>query len=396
MKKSIIPTIFLMFVLLGLIACSRSERKEATDHTEAKPAAREAAEGAGSILKIEESMLRDLRIITARVEQHSAGETTAMIGELTVNENAYAEVGSPIASKVVSVTASPGQSVKIGQVVAILQSPEVGKARSEMLTAQARLDLARRVLERKRRLGAERIVAQRDIQEAEANQASAEAELRAARGTLESLGVDQSETLATESPRFSLRSPISGTVIERNAVQGRMAEPAQPLFRIGDLSHLWLTVHAFEGDAVRVRLGTAARVTFLALPGQTFTGKVSLVGKQVDLETRTIPVRVEIANKGGLLRPGMSATAFLKMGNESGTILAVPVASLQRVGERWIVFIPRSEDSFETREVGRGRDLGSEVEILSGLKAGETVVVDGSFLLKAQAERTRGGGEDHD
>ena len=396
MKKSSILTTFLMFVLLGLIACSRSERKEAADHTEAKPAAREAAEGAGSILKIEESMLRDLRITTARVEKQSADETTAMIGELTVNENAYAELGSPIASKVVSVTASPGQFVKIGQVVAILQSPEVGKARSEMLTAQARLDLARRVLERKRRLGAERIVAQRDIQEAEANQAAAEAELRAARGTLESLGVDQSETLATESPRFSLRSPISGTVIERNAVQGRMAEPAQPLFRIGDLSHLWLTVHAFERDAVRVRVGTAARVTFLALPGQTFTGKVSLVGKQVDLETRTIPVRVEIANKGGLLRPGMSATAFLKVGNESGTILAVPAASLQRVGERWIVFVPRSEDSFETREVGRGRDLGSEVEILSGLKAGETVVVDGSFLLKAQAERTRGGGEDHD
>jgi len=281
-------------------------------------------------------------------------------------------------------------------VVAILQSPEVGKARSEMLTAQARLDLARRVLERKRRLGAERIVAQRDIQEAEANQASAEAELRAAKGTLESLGVDQSETLATESPRFSLRSPISGTVIERNAVQGRMAEPAQPLFRIGDLSHLWLTVHAFERDAVRVRPGTTGRVTFLALPGQTFTGKVSLVGKQVDPETRTIPIRLEIANKGGLLRPGMSATALLKVGNESGTIFAVPAASLQRVGERWIVFVPRSEDSFETREVGRGRDLGSEVEILSGLKAGETVVVDGSFLLKAQAERTRGEGEDHD
>jgi membrane fusion protein, heavy metal efflux system len=398
MNKSSLLVIFSTLLLIVVTACSRSEqKKEAAEPTEAKPAAKEAVEREQqSILKIDESMLRDLRITTARVEQRPASEAAGMIGELSVNENAYAELGSPIACRIVSVTAALGQFVKAGQVLAVLESPEVGRARSELLTAQARLELAQRVLERKRGLSAERIVAQRDVQEAEANQLSAEAELRAATGTLQSLGVGQSDALATESPRFSLRSPIAGTLIERNAVQGRMVEPSQPLFRIGDLSHLWLTVHAFERDAVRVRPGTIARVTFLALPGKAFTGKVILIGRQVDLDSRTIPVRIEIANKDGVLRPGMSANAFLKVGNEMGTLLAVPAASLQRVGERWVLFIPRSEDTFEIREVGRGRDLGSEVEVLSGLKAGETVVVDGSFLLKAQAEHKRGGGEDHD
>jgi len=107
-------------------------------------------------------------------------------------------------------------------------------------------------------------------------------------------------------------------------------------------------------------------------------------------------VRIEVDNREGTLRPGMSATAWLTVGQGTGKILAVPSASLQRIQERWIVFIPRGESQFEMREVGRGRDLGGEGEILSGLKAGETVVVDGAFLLKAQAERSAGEGEEHD
>ena len=188
-----------------------------------------------------------------------------------------------------------------------------------------------------------------------------------------------------------LRSPVAGVVIERAGMQGQMAEPSQPLFRIGDLRVLWLTVHAFERDAVRIRRGAKAKIVFAALPGQTFTGKVALVGEQVDLDSRTVPVRIEVRNDRRMLRPGMSATAFLIAGNDTGKLLAVPAASLQRTGERWVVFVPRSEDEFEIRTVGRGRDLGGEVEIVSGLKAGETVVVDGAFLLKAQVERSQGG-----
>jgi cobalt-zinc-cadmium efflux system membrane fusion protein len=390
-------TIFLVPVLLVLTSCSRPKQEEAaTEHHHAEHAAHGEAEDGQAVLHIEKLMLRDLRTTTAPVERRSSGADIEMMGELHVNENAYAEVGSSIVSRIVSVAAAPGQRVSSGQLLATLQSPEVGKARSELLTAQARVQLANRVVERKRRLGTERIVAERQVQEAEADLLSAEAELRAARDTLQSLGIEADDASAMEGPQFALRSPIAGTVIERNAVQGRMTEPAQPLFRIGNLGYLWLTVHAFERDAVRVRTGETATVTFPALPGRSFTGKVTLVGRQVDPESRTIPVRVELANKGGLLRPGMSATAFLKAGDGRGAVLAVPAASLQRVSGQWVVFLPRDEDSFDIRAVGRGRDLAGEVEILSGLKQGETVVVDGAFLLKAQAERSRGEGAAHE
>ena len=184
-----------------------------------------------------------------------------------------------------------------------------------------------------------------------------------------------------------MRSPIAGTVIDRTAVRGQMADPASPLLRVADLSRLWLIAHAFERDAVRIQVGAAARASFPALPGQTFAGTVALVGKQVDVSSRTVPVRIEIANDSDVLRPGMSATARLPLGDTGGSIVAVPTAALQRREDGWCVFIPRADGSFEIRPVGRGRDLGGEVEVVNGLQAGETVVVDGAFLLRAEAER---------
>jgi len=329
---------FVAFLML-LTSCAKKQDAEPLGEHKAESAPRSAEHGELAVLKIEPSMLRDLRITTAKVEERTGGDSTTILGELRVNENAYAEVGAPIPSRIVRFEVAAGGNVRAGQTLAILQSPEIGKAKAEMITAQSHVDLARQVLERKRRLGAERIVSQREIQEAEAGLASAEAELRSARAALQSLGLGSTDAGTLDSPQYMLRSPI----------------------------------------------------VFAALPGQTFAGKVALVGEQVDLDSRTVPVRIEVRNDRAILRPGMSATAFLTAGNGTGKLLAVPAASLQRTGERWVVFVSRSEDEFEIRNVGRGRDLGGEVEIVSGLKIGETVVVDGAFLLKAQVERSQGG-----
>jgi cobalt-zinc-cadmium efflux system membrane fusion protein len=137
-------------------------------------------------------------------------------------------------------------------------------------------------------------------------------------------------------------------------------------------------------------------VTFPALPGRTFSGPVSLIGSQVDTNSRTIPIRIELENKDGVLRPGMSATANVPLGDKATTIMAVPTASLQRLQDNWCVFLPRGNDRFEIRPVGRGRDLSGEVEIVSGIQPGETVVVEGAFLLKAEVEKSRGEGERHE
>src|SRR5262249_14904816 len=159
------------------------------------------------------------------------------------------------------------------------------------------------------------------------------------------------------------------------------------LFRVADLATLWLTVHAFERDAVRLHAGAPAHVTFAAILGRTFDGAIALIGRSVDPQSRTVAVRIDLPNRDGALRPGMSASARLPVGDDEAMLLAVPAASLQRVRERWCVFVPKDERTFEIRPVGRGRDLGGEVEIVSGVRAGDPIVVDGAFLLKAETER---------
>jgi cobalt-zinc-cadmium efflux system membrane fusion protein len=196
--------------------------------------------------------------------------------------------------------------------------------------------------------------------------------------------------------RFVLSSPIAGTVIDRAALLGQMVDAEHSLFIIGDLSRLWLVVHAFERDALRVREGTTTRITFPALPGQSFSGTVARIGSRVDPTSRTIEVRIVMDNPEGVLRPGMSASVLVAVGDSNENVVAVPVEALQRHLSGWCVFLPRPEAGvFELRPVGRGRDLEGEVEVLSGLRAGERVVVDGAFLLRAEAEKARGGGEEH-
>ncbi|HLG54422.1 MAG TPA: efflux RND transporter periplasmic adaptor subunit [Vicinamibacterales bacterium] len=340
-------------------------------------------------------MLRDLRITTRDVESRTGADLVTLLGELAVDQRAYAEVGTPVAARVTRLLVNAGDPVRADQTLAELTSPELGRERAEYLSANARLTLAEAVLERKRGLATENIVPLREVQEAESAAGEARAALRSSRAAIAAFGVapPEGDGDGATSSAFILRSPVAGSVIERAAVVGQMLDPASPAFRIGNLSTLWLTVHAFERDAVRIQQGVVARLSFPALPGQDFEGTVRMVGHRVESDSRTVPVRIDVINKGNLLRPGMSASATLPAGATGNSILAVPVASVQRVRNEWCVFLPKDANHFEIRRIGRGRDLGGEVEVLSGLNAGETIVVDGAFLLKAQAEK---GEADHD
>ena len=347
-------------------------------------------------IHLNEDMVRDLRISTATVvERPGAGEVTAL-GEVVADQTRYAEVASPTSGQVVRVLVDTNANVSRGTPLAQLRSTDLGRARADLLSAEARRDLARQTLDRKRTLAAERIVALREVQEAEAAFRAADAEVRAATASMQALGVSGDDVPQGEdSSLFYLRSPIAGRVIDRSVVLGQYAEPSARMFTIADLSRIWVMAQVFERDAVNVSLGTLAHVTVAALPGEEFDGGVALVGRQVDPGSRTVPIRIELVNPGGRLRPGMSASARLEVMGLSRTLLAVPAAALQRVGERWLAFIPKAQYEYEMRPVGRGRDLGNDVEVVSGLKAGETVVVEGAFLLKAEAEKRAGGGDEH-
>lgn len=347
-------------------------------------------------VQIQPEMLRDLRLTTARVETRTGAQTVTALGEIQVNQAGYAEVGVPTLGRVVEVLVDLGMSVRRGQRLAVLHSPELGRARADFHAARARVRLAEQTLQRKRELAAERIAPARDVEQAEAEASSADAGLRAALATLEALGVNEAGA-DDNSSTYPLLAPATGTVITRDLVIGQMVEPAKTVFRIANLRSLWLVVHAFERDAVHVQPGAPSRAFLPALPGQTFGGRVSLVGREVDATSGTIPIRIDLTNPNDVLRPGMTASAEIDVAQDDATLLSVPVAAVQRLADNWVVFVPKGPADFEIRIVGRGRDLGREVEIVRGLQAGDTVVVDGAFVLRAEAEKLQGGqGEHHE
>src|SRR5581483_2117678 len=195
---------FMVGLLAFMLGCSHADSNRPAGEageTGSAPTVSKAEREKG-LLRIEPEMLRDLKVTTSPVEQRPGGEGAVLLGQLGVNENAYAQVGAPVPSRILALHAALGQAVDVGQGLATLQSSELGKARSELITANARSELARQTLERKRRLASEHIVSQREVQEAEANVSSTDADVRAARAALQALGVAVSSDGSADSSQY--------------------------------------------------------------------------------------------------------------------------------------------------------------------------------------------------
>ena len=226
------------------------------------------------------------------------------------------EVSVPLRAQVVRLSAVLGQSVRTGDALATLQSGDLARARSEIATATSRVNLARQTFERRKASTPSASCRHARCRRPRANCSPQKRSPRPRGPLLLALtGQDDSPGNANE---FTLRAPLGGVIVERAAVLGQVVDPEKPIFKIANLSTVWLTVHARTR-----RRATAAKARRRALhcrhSRQTFQGTVSFIGRTVESESRTVPVRIDLPNAEGRLRPGMSATAWLPVGNEQGT-----------------------------------------------------------------------------
>ncbi len=183
---------------------------------------------------------------------------------------------------------------------------------------------------------------------------------------------------------LSFRSPVSGVVMEKKALQGMRFMPGEALYQIADLSAVWVLADVFEQDIALVKNGAKATVNINAYPGKSFTGRVAYVYPTLNPETRTVPVRVELANPGGLLKPGMFAQVELPVGAR-GKVITVPLSAVIDSGTRQIVLVDQGGGRFESREVKLGARSDTHVEVLDGVDDGEPVVVAANFLIDAES-----------
>ena len=183
---------------------------------------------------------------------------------------------------------------------------------------------------------------------------------------------------------MTFRSPVTGVVTEKKAVQGMRFMPGEALYQVSDLSSIWVVADVFEQDLGLVKIGAKARIKINAYPDKSFSGTVTYVYPTLKAETRTVPVRVELANPGGLLKPGMFAEMELQA-SARGQVLTMPASAIIDSGTRQMALIALKEGRFEPREVKVGTRSDNYIEVLEGVKEGEQVVVAANFLIDAES-----------
>jgi cobalt-zinc-cadmium efflux system membrane fusion protein len=183
----------------------------------------------------------------------------------------------------------------------------------------------------------------------------------------------------------TLRAPISGTVIARDAVVGQPVSPEQTLGSIAALDEVWFLGRVFEKDLGRLRLGSSAEIRLNAYPAEHFPGAVEYIGQQVDPTARAVTARVRLANRDGLLRIGLFGTAQVALASASAqpARLVVPRTAVTEIAGKSVVFVQERDGEFQLHEVTLGRAAPGKVEVLAGLREGELVVSEGVFTLKS-------------
>jgi cobalt-zinc-cadmium efflux system membrane fusion protein len=328
-------------------------------------------------------------IETAEAKEERHADTLRANAETAYDANRYAEISPRVSGFLREVRVDLGRVVKAGEVLAVVDSPEVSAAKSQYLSTRAALDLAQDTHQRMASLSQSRAVALKEVIAARAALEQAEAAAQDAARKLLNLGYSDGQLAAILKARdttsgLDVVSPASGTVVARHAVLGEAVQATSRLFAVADTATMWLWVDVYEGDVSSIAVGQPVAFAVSGNDGRPATGTVTWAGTEVNPRTRTSRVRAEVANPGGRLRANQFGEAEIRVGEEHAAVV-VPREAVQRKDKVDVVFLPAGEGRYRPqRVVARPSGRKEFVEVAWGLKPGERVVTTGAFLLKTE------------
>jgi len=395
-------------LVLAAIAWSTGPIKSWLDSRGAPPPPASVAAGS---FRVTDAQWATLTLVAAQSREFRNERETD--GKIAVNDDTTTPVFSPFSGRVVKLIAHAGDTVKKGDPLLTVEASEFVQAETDLVSASATLTAAKAQLvlteaaeKRQRELFDNKGAALKDWQQAQVDLANAQSGVKTAeiglasvRNRLRILGRSESEIAALETAPDRLRmpadvavpAPIGGTVINRQVGPGEYINSAatsgNQIFTIGDLSNLWLVANLREADASQAHLGDSIEVTVLAYPGRTFEGKLTYVAPTIDPTSRRLPVRAEIANADGALKPEMFATFRIISQQGATRAPAVTDSAVIYEGDTARLWVANSADkTIQLRQITVGRVVGDQVEVIDGLKAGETVVTKGALFIDRVAK----------
>lgn len=368
--KQIAVSMLVVLAALAVVAFQLRDG-EAAQAAEGMEGHNHAAMGAGSEQKPVRLSAEDARrigVTFADVERRGLDLSVQTLGTVAYDETRLATVNPKIEGWVEELFVDfTGAPVRKGQPLMSVYSPK-------LVSAQEELVLAARLL--------------RDAGEGRASD-NARGLLESARRRLAYWDIPDEEIRRIEetgemTKTLTLRAPASGIVVEKNVVEGDRIMPGMTVYRIADLSRVWVEADVFEKDLGLVREGQSATATFEAFPGRTFPARITYVYPTVSMDSRTGRIRLELPNPGQALKPGMYARIALDVPSTEAAIV-VPRNAVLSTGSRSLAFVQADDGALMPREVTPGRTVGRNVEILAGLEPGERVVSSAAFLVDAES-----------
>lgn len=398
MRRPLLPTIrsrlfLLMLVGIGSLTAFVSCKEKAKEE-----GAKSAAKAEGVDVELTPKALEAARLKTGKATRLPKRAVVVASGLIDFAPSRVARVGPSIPGRVGRVIAVTGQKVGRGALLVTVESAELGRAQADYAQSKARLAQTNAEVEREKRLVGVGASSERALIVAETDKGTAEADLRAAQQRLSTLGLG-GESGGGGAP---LTSPLAGTVLEVRARVGQPVGPTDTLVVVGETAQVWLAIDVYERDVGKVKIGDDVKVVTIAYPDRTFTGKVDQVGAALDAERHVLEIRVILDNPDGLLKPGMTATArvFGTQGNLAeadggdARALFVPKGAVIAVDGAPFVFVEHEPGKYEMRAIERGDESEDGVEVKRGLKGDETLVVEGTFMLKSEALKAQMGSND--
>jgi len=386
-------TAVLILSVVATVGCKRNKETDPAPERQAKNAEPKGApdhkdeeehEALTKKVKLSQKVITAANIRTAAVTKEALAITLALPGEISVDPDKNARVSSPVPGRISQVMFKEGSVVQKGAALATVRIPDLGKVRAGYAAANAKAMSARTNAKRLEELSQKGLASNQEMLNATAEAETLEAEAKALDQQLQSLGMASTGTGA----ELTLRSPIAGTVISRSAVVGQPLTAEETIANIADLSQVWFLGRVFEKDLANLRLSTPAEVELNAFPKQRFAGTVEYIGRQIDPVGRTVTARIRLTDKENILRLGLFGVAHVSIGAEQGgPVLVVDRNAVTEIGGKPGVFVRHPDGDFELHEVTLGQSNLGKVQILSGLREGEQVVVEGAFTLKSAVLR---------
>jgi cobalt-zinc-cadmium efflux system membrane fusion protein len=393
-RRSIVTVAFILVAVTGchLKDDERKENDVAIAVIASSHADEPAHPGLPRLVRLSPAVVRDAGVKTEKATKHVLASTLSLPGEVVSDPDRSARISSPVAGRLETVSFREGAQVKKGDVLALVRVPELGNVRSAFTAATAKAKAARSNADRLQALLADRLTSEQSYRDAVAQADALEAEAHSVGDQLAGLGAG---TATGSAFLLALKSPIAGTILSRDAVVGQPVTPDRTLGSIADLTRVWFLGRIFEKDLSELRVGAPSEVALNAFPERPFAGTVEFIGQQIDPAARTLTARIALANPDGLLRIGLFGTARVSKGPAPGEPrLAVPRTALIEVADKTVVFVRQPDGDFELHGVVPGEASIGMVEIVSGLREGEDVVVEGAFTLKSAVLRSTLGEEE--